>query len=178
MLRAREPQLLSGEKAQRMLDAPSFEEAAKLLTDCGYPDMAACKADEIEAILAKRRDAVLAEARALLAGADSADAAWETVNAALPSLAAAAKDGARAAGYPGPVRCMTGVFDFPERQYGGVTVPAGRYRALRVVIGAGEGHNWWCVLYPSLCDPAALEDAPCYSILWEWLRGLFGGEAS
>ena len=131
-----------------------------------------------QALKLRVRDAVLAEARALLAGADSADAAWEAVNAALPSLAAAAKDGARAGGYLGPVRCMTGVFDFPERQYGDVTVPAGRYRALRVVIGAGEGHNWWCVLYPSLCDPAALEDAPCYSILWEWLRGLFGGEAS
>ena len=61
MLRAREPQLLSNEKAQRMLDAPSFEEAAKLLTDCGYPDMGQSRADEIEALLAERRDAALAE---------------------------------------------------------------------------------------------------------------------
>ena len=61
MLRAREPQLLSNEKAQRMLDAPSFEEAAKLLADCGYPDMAQSRADEIEALLAERRDAVFAE---------------------------------------------------------------------------------------------------------------------
>ena len=61
MLRAREPQLLSNEKAQRMLDAPSFEEAAKLLSDCGYPDMAQCRADEIEALLAERRDAAFAE---------------------------------------------------------------------------------------------------------------------
>ena len=65
MLRAREPQLLSGERAQRMLDAPSFEEAAKLLTDCGYPDMAQCRADEIEAILAERRDALLEEMNGL-----------------------------------------------------------------------------------------------------------------
>ena len=65
MLRAREPQLLSGEKAQRMLDAPSFEEAAKLLTDCGYPDMAASKADEIEKLLAGRRDALFTEMNSL-----------------------------------------------------------------------------------------------------------------
>ena len=65
MLRAREPQLLSTERAQRMLDAPSFEEAAKLLTDCGYPDMAACTADEIEQTLARRRDAALAEMASL-----------------------------------------------------------------------------------------------------------------
>ena len=39
MLRAREPRLLNAERAGRMLDAASFEEAAKLLTDCGYPDL-------------------------------------------------------------------------------------------------------------------------------------------
>ena len=61
MLRAREPRLLSAERAQRMLDAPSFEEAAKLLTDCGYPDLAQCGAGEIEQLLAQRRDAVLTE---------------------------------------------------------------------------------------------------------------------
>ena len=65
MLRAREPQLLSNEKAQRMLDAPSFEEAAKLLTDCGYPDMAQCRADEIEKLLAERRDALFTEMNSL-----------------------------------------------------------------------------------------------------------------
>ena len=65
MLRAREPQLLSNEKAQRMLEAPSFEEAAKLLTDCGYPDLAASKADEIEKLLAERRDALFDEMSSL-----------------------------------------------------------------------------------------------------------------
>ena len=65
MLRAREPQMLSTERAQRMLDAPSFEEAAKLLTDCGYPDMAASTADEIERVLAAKRDAAFAEMASL-----------------------------------------------------------------------------------------------------------------
>ena len=40
---------------------------------------------------------------------------------------------------------------FPDRTYGGLTFPAGNYEALRVEIGAAEGHNWWCVLYPGLC---------------------------
>ena len=39
MVAARAPKLLTNEKAERMLDAPTFEDAAKLLTDCGYPDM-------------------------------------------------------------------------------------------------------------------------------------------
>ena len=58
MLRAREPGMLSREKAERMLDAPSFEECAKLLTDCGYEDMSQKKAGEIEQLLAERRAAL------------------------------------------------------------------------------------------------------------------------
>jgi stage II sporulation protein R len=41
--------------------------------------------------------------------------------------------------------------EFPEKTYGSFTFPSGEYEALRVVLGAGEGHNWWCVLYPNLC---------------------------
>lgn len=41
--------------------------------------------------------------------------------------------------------------DFPVKTYEGYTFPEGRYEALRIVIGEGEGHNWWCVMYPNLC---------------------------
>ena len=46
---------------------------------------------------------------------------------------------------------------FDERVYGDITMPAGNYRALRINIGRAEGHNWWCVMYPPLCIPAACE---------------------
>lgn len=62
---------------------------------------------------------------------------------------------------------------FPTKAYGSWVLPAGRYRALLIVLGKGQGHNWWCVLFPSLCfidmgnalavpaQPAvALRDAP------------------
>lgn len=61
MLRAREPRLLNAERAERMLDAASFEEAAKLLTDCGYPDLSQADAGEIEAALTERRCQILDE---------------------------------------------------------------------------------------------------------------------
>ncbi len=61
MLRAREVKLLSFERAERMLDAASFDECAKLLTDCGYADMSAMSAKEIEAYLSAHRDEVFAE---------------------------------------------------------------------------------------------------------------------
>ena len=44
---------------------------------------------------------------------------------------------------------------FETREYGELTFPAGEYMALRVVLGDGEGHNWWCVMFPPLCVPAA-----------------------
>ena len=66
MLRAREPRLLNGDRAGRMLDAASFEEAAKLLTDCGYEDMAQMNAKEIETALTQRRNRIFDELERLL----------------------------------------------------------------------------------------------------------------
>ncbi|HHV80023.1 MAG TPA: stage II sporulation protein R [Firmicutes bacterium] len=50
-----------------------------------------------------------------------------------------------------PVRVELGHYQFPVRTYGELVLPAGRYEALRVVIGDGNGQNWWCVLFPPLC---------------------------
>ena len=47
---------------------------------------------------------------------------------------------------------------FPTRDYETFRLPAGVYRTLRVTIGTGEGHNWWCVVFPALCLPANVED--------------------
>ncbi len=47
---------------------------------------------------------------------------------------------------------------FPTRDYETFSLPAGVYESLRVTIGQGEGKNWWCVVFPSLCMPAAGED--------------------
>lgn len=41
--------------------------------------------------------------------------------------------------------------NFPEKQYGSITLPQGNYEAFRVIIGNGNGHNWWCVMFPPLC---------------------------
>lgn len=44
---------------------------------------------------------------------------------------------------------------FETRAYGNLTFPAGQYTALKVVLGEGKGKNWWCVMFPPLCVPAA-----------------------
>ena len=135
---------------------------------------------EAQALKFRVRDAVLARARALLDGVEDADAAWAAVTAHRVVLEAAARSEARDRGYMGDVRCETGVYPFPDRWYGGVRVPAGDYRALRVKIGAAEGRNWWCVLYPSLCYPEDMDpDAPVfYSALLNWFRALTGGDGA
>lgn len=49
------------------------------------------------------------------------------------------------------VKASVGNYDFPTKTYGDIALPAGEYQALKVVIGKGEGANWWCVLFPPLC---------------------------
>lgn len=128
---------------------------------------------EAQALKLKVRDAVLAEAQALLADCADADEAFARLTAALDQLERAAAERAREEGYFGSVCAETGTFDFPEREYAGVVVPAGEYRALSVVIGDGGGQNWWCVLFPTLCTAS-----DGHSILGEWLAGIFGGESA
>ena len=67
------------------------------------------------------------------------------------TLEAAAEDFIHSFGYDYGVHVGIETCRFPVRTYGDMTFPAGMYEAVRVTIGNGAGHNFWCVLYPSLC---------------------------
>ena len=54
-------------------------------------------------------------------------------------------------GYSYDVKINIGNFDFPTKQYGDISLPAGSYDALRIEIGKANGQNWWCVMFPPLC---------------------------
>ena len=54
-------------------------------------------------------------------------------------------------GYSYDVNINIGNFEFPTKNYGDISLPAGYYDALRVEIGEAKGHNWWCVMFPPLC---------------------------
>ena len=135
--------------------------------------VAAGDTDEAQRLKLEIRDAVLLRAQEFLAGCADADEAWQTLSGSLTGLLDAASARARELGCAERISVQLGVFSFPDRTYGGVTVPAGDYRALRVLIGPAEGQNWWCVLYPSLCLPAG---DGYNSALLDWLRSLFGGD--
>ena len=97
------------------------------------------------------RDAVLARASAYLEGAGDADQAAAILEDHLTELAEAGEAVVEAQGYGYSVSATVDVSHFPTKFYDGFALPAGNYRALRVTIGAGEGQNWWCVVFPSLC---------------------------
>ena len=98
------------------------------------------------------RDAVLALAAPALEGADSPEEAMAGLRALLPELAETA---CAVSGQP----ARAGLTEewFPTREYTDFALPAGRYCALRITLGEGRGHNWWCVVYPPLCAGAAEE---------------------
>lgn len=52
---------------------------------------------------------------------------------------------------------------YPTRDYETFSLPAGRYVGLRVEIGAAQGHNWWCVVFPPLCKGAAASETAALS---------------
>ena len=100
------------------------------------------------------RDALLKESEALAAAGNKQQAEHRTARL-LNRFQQIAARAVRANGGSDPVRVSLERASFPTRTYGSVTLPAGNYDALRVVIGKGEGKNWWCVMFPPLCLPAA-----------------------
>ncbi|MEA5135432.1 MAG: stage II sporulation protein R [Candidatus Fimivivens sp.] len=103
------------------------------------------------------RDALLKEYSQLLSGADAAQAA-RIAEFLRDDIALTAKKTLQAVGDTHNVAVSVTDMYFDTRTYeDGVTLPAGEYTALRVVIGDGKGKNWWCVMYPPLCIPVATE---------------------
>ncbi|MGD0153392.1 MAG: stage II sporulation protein R [Thermacetogeniaceae bacterium] len=104
-----------------------------------------------QAVKLRVRDAVLDYLRPELQGTASEQAAAALISGRLPGIRQVAQQTVRASGPDKPVQVYYGVTAFPTKAYGPVVYPAGNYQALKIVIGAGQGKNWWCVLFPPLC---------------------------
>ena len=110
-----------------------------------------------QALKLQVRDAVLARAEAILQeSADMTDARRRLTDA-LPAIGDAAAAELAAQHRDDPISVSLEEAEFPLKAYDGFALPSGGYLALRVVIGAGEGRNWWCVVFPALCVSAASE---------------------
>ena len=111
--------------------------------------------EEDQALKLQVRDGVLEAAAPLVEGCTTQAAAVEALTAHLTELEAAASAVISSEGYDYPVTVLLGEEDYPTRTYESCAFPAGTYVSLRVLIGSGEGQNWWCCLFPPLCLSAA-----------------------
>ena len=108
-----------------------------------------------QALKLKVRDAVLAASAPLVEDCTTQAEAVEALTAHLSELESAALAVIASEGYDYPVTVLLGEEDYPTRVYESCAFPAGTYVSLRVLIGEGEGQNWWCCLFPPLCLSAA-----------------------
>lgn len=104
------------------------------------------------------RDEVLRLVDSIKNGAKSKEEALMKLQEQLPSLQEAANAVLRSAGQDYDAVVTLQQEAFPTRNYETFSLPAGLYDSLRVTIGSGEGKNWWCVVFPDLCVPAASSD--------------------
>ncbi len=106
------------------------------------------------------RDRLLTESKSWFAQTDNKEESEAILQEKLPAIAAIAAAELQKQGSPQTVKVSLCREDFATRIYEGFALPSGTYDALRIEIGEGRGQNWWCILFPSLCIPAAGEEPP------------------
>lgn len=107
--------------------------------------------DEDQSLKLKVRDEVISKLKPLFDENGDISAARNVIEESIPKIKKCAEDVIKKNGYSYSVNVSLGKSDFPTKSYGDLVLPAGSYDALKVEIGAAEGHNWWCVLFPPLC---------------------------
>ena len=111
--------------------------------------------DEYEQQLKLRvRDAVLEYISPKLEEAESSTQAREILAAELDNIRETAQTVSEGRG----VTVTLTRENYPTKSYEGFTLPAGEYESLRVILGEGRGHNWWCIVFPPICLSAAQAD--------------------
>lgn len=114
----------------------------------------------------KVRDAVLAEGKEIFDGSVTADDAKSKILPETERLRKAALTVIENEGFSYDVKITVGNEYFNTKTYdNSVTLPAGYYTAVKVIIGEGKGHNWWCVMFPPMCLPAASKECEISDVL-------------
>ena len=110
---------------------------------------------EDQALKLEVRDRILERAQELYPEHATLAEARAALEESLPELSRIGEQTVKEAGYDYPVTAQLTQCWFPTKEYEDFALPAGDYTALRIVIGEGEGQNWWCVAFPPLCLGAA-----------------------
>ena len=99
----------------------------------------------------KVRDNLLKYMKEICSNCENKDEAIKLVTEQQEKFKQIAIHTIRDEGYSYDVNISIGNFEFPTKDYGDISLPAGYYDALRVEIGEAKGQNWWCVMFPPLC---------------------------
>ena len=103
----------------------------------------------------KVRDAVLKSGEAVFSGSEDILSVESEIADKKDVILYSAVETIRSLGYDYDVKIELARSYFPTRTYDNLTLPAGYYKAVRVIIGEGKGKNWWCIMFPPLCLPSA-----------------------
>lgn len=106
----------------------------------------------------KVRDRILKESEMIFGNSDNLEKAEKSVAKGMDKLRKCAEKVISEQGYNYTVEVKAEPSYFPTRTYESVTLPAGYYKSLKVIIGEGKGKNWWCVLFPPMCLPAVTKE--------------------
>ena len=115
-----------------------------------------CEGDQD--IKLKVRDAVMEELDTILDGVTTREEAYTAIDRELGAITETANTVLRGTDTGDTATVTLTEESFPTRYYDTFTLPAGKYTSLRITIGEGAGHNWWCVVFPPLCTSAAVEE--------------------
>lgn len=114
--------------------------------------------EEDQSLKLKVRDTLLKYTDEIFNSASSSQEAESIAKDNLKNIEKIAQNEVYANGYNYVVKAEVVKMYFNTRYYDRYTMPAGMYDALRITIGSGEGHNWWCVMYPSICISSAIDN--------------------
>lgn len=107
--------------------------------------------DKDQQLKIKVRDEVIKYLQPILENSKSINQSEEIIKEEMDEIKKISKKVISKNGYSYGVNIELGYSKFPTKQYSNVILPAGEYKALRIIIGSGEGKNWWCVMFPPLC---------------------------
>lgn len=119
--------------------------------------VAASDSEEDQAVKLQIRDAVIEKLQSAMDSAVSAVDAKAFLVENLELIENTANEVLELAGFSDTVTVSLDTEAFETRVYDTFTLPAGLYDSLRIVIGEGEGQNWWCVVFPRLCLPTSTD---------------------
>lgn len=123
--------------------------------------------NEDQELKLKVRDAILEISDEVFSECNSENEAVQSVERSKELIVQTARNIIHQNGYDYSVSVEIANTWFEDRKYDDFTLPSGNYEALRVIIGEGKGHNWWCVMFPAVCIPAAIKQDKISDVLTE-----------